>query len=101
MSRAVVAPLGRIERNGWIVDGPPEIRGDCDGSGSYFRPFPPAPRTPIVNVQRGPGLDRDERYLVLLFLRRYISYKARRSSFAQMLGAAQLFTEVRAIIRRP
>ena len=52
------------------VTGPPEIRGELGDQG-YFRPYPP--RTgPATNVERKPGLDKDERYLVLLFLRRYV-----------------------------
>ena len=59
----------------WEIAGPPEVRGD-EGY-SYFRPYPP--RTgPASNVEHKPELDRDERYLVLFFLRRYVTYCARR-----------------------
>ena len=57
-----------MARNQWETTGPPEIRGD--GNYSYFRPYPPPTADkPIGNLDREPGLDRDERYLVLLFLR--------------------------------
>jgi len=61
-----------MARNQWEITGPPEIRGD--GNYSYFRPYPPPTADkPIGNLDREPGLDRDERYLVLLFLRlRYV-----------------------------
>jgi len=52
-----------MARNQWEITGPPEIRGD--GNYSYFRPYPPPTADkPIGNLDREPGLDRDERYLV-------------------------------------
>jgi hypothetical protein len=83
----------------WEITGPPEIRGD--GEQGYFRPYPPPAQKPIGNVQREPGLDKDERYFVLLFLRRYVTWCARRRRFAQMQGAAQLFTGVRSSYGEP
>jgi len=77
----------------WEITGSPEIRGD--GGYSYFRPYPLAQPAVVDNIQRDPGLDRDERYLVLLFLRRYVTYCARRQRYAQMQGAALLFRNVR------
>jgi hypothetical protein len=68
----------------WEIIGPPEIRGDPDDG--YFRPYPLPAQKPIGNVQREPGLNEDERYLVLLFLRRYVTYCARRRRYAQMQG---------------
>lgn len=87
------APLEEIERNGWVVDGPPEIRGDPEGTG-YFHPYPSAGRPNCGNVVRDPPLTPDEKYLVLFFLRRYVTYCARRRRFAQMLGAGQLYMAV-------
>jgi hypothetical protein len=46
-------------------------------------------------VERQPLLGSDERYLVLLFLRRYVTYCARRRRYAQMQGAARLFRVLR------
>jgi hypothetical protein len=77
----------------WEITGPPEIRGDPDDG--YFRPYPPPAQKPIGNVQREPGLDSNERYVVLLFLRRYVRYCARRRRFAQASGAAALWRELR------
>jgi hypothetical protein len=76
----------------WEIVGPPEIRGD--GEHNYFRPYPPTVRA-AGNVERTPGLDSDERFLVLLFLRRYVTYCARRRRYAQMQGAARLFASLR------
>ena len=41
-------------------------------------------------------LDAAERFLLRVFLRRYITHCARRRRFAQMRGAARLFSEVSA-----
>jgi hypothetical protein len=76
----------------WEITGPPEIRSEL-GSG-YFRPYPPR-AGPGSSVERKPGLDKDERYLVLLFLRRYVTWCARRRRYAQMQGAARLFRTLR------
>ena len=40
-----------------------------------------------------PRIDATERYLLRVFLRRYITYCARRRRFAAMKGAARLFAE--------
>jgi len=42
-----------------------------------------------------PSLDATEVSLVRLFLRRYVTYCARRRRYAQMNGAANLFRELR------
>lgn len=76
----------------WELAGPPEIRQNIGEH--YFRPYPPASHT-TSNVQRDPGLDKDERYLVLLFLRRYVTWCARTGRYARMRHAAQLFRVMR------
>jgi hypothetical protein len=43
-----------------------------------------------VHLEHEAQLDEFERFLVLLFLRRYVTYCARRARFAQMNGAARL-----------
>ena|SRR5438309_3288531 len=53
----------------------------------------PAPDPPPVE-QPPPVEDQLERFLVLLFLRRYVAWCARRRRFAQMNGAARLFVQV-------
>jgi hypothetical protein len=46
------------------------------------------------NLAMPPAIDATERFLVHLFLRRYITWCARRRRFAQMQGAARLYREV-------
>jgi hypothetical protein len=61
------------------IAGAPDIRhGEHIDS---FRPFPPA-RAAAPTIDRTPTLAADERYLVLLFLRRYVRYCARRGRYA-------------------
>ena len=88
----------------WELTGPPESR-ELAGNARYFSPYllvahadlkrlsePP----PMVgpHLERPPAIDAVERFLVALFLRRYVTYCARRGRFAQMQGAAQLRREV-------
>jgi hypothetical protein len=77
----------------WEIAGLPEIRGD--GQQNYFRPYPPTSAPSAANVEPQPVLRGDERFLVLLFLRRYVTWCARRRRFEQMLEAATLFRQVR------
>lgn len=71
----------------WEIIGAPEVReGKLAG---YFRPFAPA-KSQLSNVERSPMLDDAERSLALVFLRRYVTYCARRRQFAQMEAAARL-----------
>ena len=79
----------------WEITGSPEIRGD--GGYSYFRPYPLAQPAVVDNIQRDPGLDRDERYLVLLSLRRYVTYCVRRGKTGPAAGAAALWREITAV----
>ena len=44
-----------------------------------------------------PAIDALEAFLVQRFLRRYVSYCARRRRFAAMNGAARLYREIRAM----
>ena len=107
----------------WEIIGPPELR-DVDLGAGYFNPWaaprpdetpakeppgnkpppekePPSKKPPVKEPkqisaprEREPELDEFERFLVLLFLRRYVTYCARRARFAQMSGAARLHREV-------
>jgi hypothetical protein len=88
----------------WMIDCEPEIRGNIPSVG--FNPFPrwtdgaaTAPPGPPVELQpqraQPPGLDSLEAFLVATFLRRYITYCARRRRFAAMQGVAALLGEVR------
>ena len=75
----------------WEIIGPPEIR-DVDPSARYF-----SPHVKLRQDERAPELiDALEAFLVQLFLRRYVTYCARRGRFAAMNGAARLFAEVSA-----
>jgi hypothetical protein len=57
---------------------------------------PPDNEPPDPPVEEPPAAIKDglERFLVLLFLRRYVTYCARRRRFAQMNGAARLYAEL-------
>jgi hypothetical protein len=77
----------------WEIIGPPEIRADSrDG---YFTPYSHGTLLLTSNVDQEPSPDREERRLVLLFLRRYVTYCARRQRYAQMEGAAKLYKKLR------
>ena len=91
----------------WEITGPAEIRSRASvGSFNSFRPaathLPPAEDpppdhgpTPDPPIEQPPPIeDQLEQFLVLLFLRRYVTWCARRRSFAQMNGAAKLFRKV-------
>jgi hypothetical protein len=45
-----------------------------------------------------PAIDAAESFLLSVFLRRYVTYCARRRRFAAMNGAAQLYAEVSASV---
>jgi len=88
----------------WELTGPPESR-ELAGNARYFSPYPLVAHAdlkrlseppPMVgpHLERPPAIDAVERFLVALFLRRYVTYCARRGRFAQMQGAAQLRREV-------
>ena len=88
----------------WEIIGPPEIR-DVDLRTRYFTPFRVTPHAeamsmleqpPKINphLERPPAIDGVERFLALLFLRRYVTYCARRRRLAQMQGAARLMSEI-------
>ena len=82
----------------WELTGPAEIRTPIEG---WLNPF----RGPTMHMAHLPvNEDRTveqtsiddplECFLVLLFLRRYVTYCARRRRFAQMEGAARLHAEI-------
>ncbi len=101
-----VAELHEIETRHaqWRLTGPPEVR-ELGSSGRYFTPYPlvahadlkrlsEPPPTLNPHLEQPPAIDVVERYLVALFLRRYVTYCARRGRFARMQGAARLRREV-------
>lgn len=68
------------------------------------RPFSPHKALPDAKLPRyrerapelQPAIDSAEAFLLAVFLRRYVTYCARRGRFAAMNGAARLFAEIRA-----
>jgi len=94
------ASLEDIEKLGGIVDGEPEIRGGGEWAAG-FRPYrdPPKP-LPVdgleLHPQRNepPTIDAAERTLVLTFLRRYVTYCARRGQRRRAIAAAGLWREL-------
>ena len=85
--------------------GPPEIR-DVDLDARYFTPWKVVPHAELTrlseqapqsnpHLERPPALDTVERFLTTLFLRRYVTYCARRGRYAQMQGSARLPETVR------
>ena len=79
----------------WEIIGPPEIRTDS-GDG-YFSPFLATRQQSSTNIEQEPNPDGDELRLVLLFLRRYVTYCARRKRYAQMQGAARLYKQLQTV----
>ena len=84
----------------WEITGPAEIR-DVNPEARYFTPH----KSPLDAELRRyserppelqPAIDAAEAFLLAVFLRRYVTYCARRGRYAAMNGAARLFAEVRA-----
>ena len=91
----------------WEIVGPPEIR-EVDVHCRHFHPYRLMGHAeltrlqevpPLINphIEQPPAVDAFERFLVGLFLRRYVAYCARRRHFAQMQSAAALYREIVAI----
>ena len=57
------------------------------------------PLTINPHLDRPPGMDRMECMLARVFLRRYVTYCARRRRYAEMQGAALLRREVSEALR--
>ena len=77
----------------WEIIGAPEIRGDTPVQ--MFQPVAEraAPMRLEIAPDAKPTIDATERFLLRLFLRRYITWCARQRRFAAMQGAAKLFAE--------
>ena len=89
----------------WEIIGPYEIR-DVDLHARYFTPLRVTPHSELMRMFQQPAqlnliwngppaIDSIERFLTMLFLRRYVTYCARRKRYAHMQGAAQLLGEIR------
>ena len=79
--------------------------GDVEPHARYFTPFRVTPHPEAMRIfeqppqmnpplERPPGIDAVECFLTTLSLRRYVTYCARRQRYAQMRGAAQLYSEI-------
>jgi len=90
----------------WEIIGPPEIR-DVDLNARHFHPYRMIEHAELRRLQepalqinphleQPPAIDPAERYLVALFLRRYVTYCARRRWGKRMQAAARLYREVAA-----
>jgi len=85
------------------IIGPPEVR-DGDPDAPRFTPHgagaADAARQDAITVEfqphlaRPPAIDSTEIGLLQLFLRRYVTYCARRTRYASMNGAARLIAEL-------
>jgi len=71
----------------------------------YFTPHRPFKQMMNAEIRRfrerppelQPSIDALEVFLVRLFLRRYVTYCAKRRRFTAMNGAARLYREIRAM----
>jgi hypothetical protein len=75
-----------------------EIR-DIDPDAHYFTPPTGAPDAGLRRYRERPpelqpAIDGSEAFLLAVFLRRYVTYCARRGRFAAMNGAARLYAEI-------
>ena len=86
----------------WAIIGPAEIR-DVDPDARFFTPH----KLPLDAQFRRyserppelqPAVDAAEAFLLAVFLRRYVTYCARRRRFAAMNGAARLYTNLRSTL---
>jgi hypothetical protein len=90
----------------WKITGPAEVRSPVTGAFNPYRVVPyaevkrlqePAPQI-NPHLDRPPAIDAAECFLTALFLRRYVTYCARRRRYAHMQGAARLYGEIVATI---
>ena len=82
----------------WEILAPAEVR-DVDPGGRYFTPHIHPLDAALRRYNERPpemlpSIDAAEVFLLAVFLRRYVTYCARRGRFAAMNGAAQLYAEV-------
>ena len=87
----------------WRVTGDAELG---KGEGDTFKPWNALPwRTgPLLSDPESdlyPEIDDAERFLAMQFLRRYVTYRARRGRWASMNGAAGPISQARACVVKP
>jgi hypothetical protein len=80
------------------IIGPAEIR-DADSGARYFTPHRHSLDAELRRYserppESQPAFDAAEAFLLAVFLRRYVTYCARRGRHAAMHGAARLFRDV-------
>ena len=89
----------------WEIAGPPEGR-DVHPDARYFTPWKVVSHAELMRIEepepelqphlaKPPAIDPNEAFLAGLFLRRHVTYCARRGQHAQMNGAARLPNAVR------
>jgi hypothetical protein len=79
---------------GWEITGEPMVIEANREWHGYSQPGPPRKRQPPPTEDPA-ALSDLERFLLAVFLRRYVAYCARRGRYAAMNGAARLFAEIR------
>jgi hypothetical protein len=82
----------------WEITGPAEVR-DVDPNARPFTPFKMMMDAELRRYRERapelqPTIDAAEAFLLAIFLRRYVTYCARRGRFAAMNGAARLYAEI-------
>ena len=91
----------------WEIIGAPEVR-DLDPSAHHFTPWQVMPHADLMRMESRrqrwsrtwlSRIDEREAFLTTLFLRRYVTYCARRKRYAQMQGAARLLCGVPKVSR--
>jgi hypothetical protein len=91
------ATAEEIAARGGEITGPAEIIEDRYGSG--FQPYRLMTHAEIMRTMEPqpdvqPVIDACERFLLAVFLRRLVTYNARRRRFAEMEGAALLYRQM-------
>ena len=81
----------------WEITGPAEIR-NVDPEARAFSPFKQMMDAELrryrATAELQPTIDAVEELLLAVFLRRYVTYCARRGRFAAMNGTARLYAEI-------
>src|SRR5678815_5645810 len=87
----------------WEIVGAGEMR-DVDPGARYFTPHTSSLDAALRRYNErppelAPAIDAAEAFLIAVFLRRYVTYCARRGRYAAMNGAARLYAELSASAR--
>ena len=90
----VLQPVGQPRPSKAAVKEPPGNKPPAAKEPPSTDPSVKEPKHIDTQCEQEPQLDEVERFLVLLFLRRYFTYCARRARSAQMNGAAELHRKI-------